>query len=161
MKKQGAVINGSERNVRHLLTVSRNNRERFGNASGLTFVLVGSFAVEEVKPLLAQYLGGLPGTLRPSKFRDVGVRYPTGQIDRTLRAGTRAPIRAIPGFVRACDRSPEFAQGIETDVRPRHRQYLEDHHVSPVALQAPHNAGSDSRHARARFGWPETRWTTP
>jgi zinc protease len=51
-------------------------------------VLVGSFAVEEVKPLLAQYLGALPATPRPSQFRDVGVRYPTGQIDRTLRAGS-------------------------------------------------------------------------
>ena len=64
------------------------HRERFGNASGFTFVLVGSFAVEEVKPLLAQYLGALPATPRPSQFRDVGVRYPTGQIDRTLRAGS-------------------------------------------------------------------------
>ena len=64
------------------------HRERFGNASGFTFVLVGSFAVEELKPLLAQYLGGLPATPRPAQFRDVGVRYPTGQIDRTLRAGS-------------------------------------------------------------------------
>jgi zinc protease len=63
-------------------------RERFGNAHGLTFVLVGSFAVADVKPLVAQYLGGLPGSPRPAGFRDVGVRYPTGQIDRMVRAGS-------------------------------------------------------------------------
>jgi zinc protease len=64
------------------------HKERFGNASGFTFVLVGSFAPEELKPLLAQYLGGLPASARPAQFRDVGIRYPTGQIDRTLRAGS-------------------------------------------------------------------------
>jgi zinc protease len=63
-------------------------RERFGNASGMTFVLVGSFAVADVKPLVAQYLGGLPGSPRPSRFRDIGLRYPTGQIDRRLEAGS-------------------------------------------------------------------------
>ena len=63
-------------------------RERFGNASGMTFVLVGSFALADVKPLVTQYLGGLPGSPGPSRFRDVGLRYPTGQIDRTLQAGS-------------------------------------------------------------------------
>jgi zinc protease len=63
-------------------------RERFGNASGWTFVLVGSFAVADVKPLVARYLGALPASPRPSRFRDVGVRYPTGRIDRRLQAGS-------------------------------------------------------------------------
>ena len=63
-------------------------KERFGNASGFTFTLVGSFAVADVKPLVAQYLGGLPATKRDSKFRDVGVRYPTGHVERTLQKGT-------------------------------------------------------------------------
>jgi zinc protease len=63
-------------------------RERFGNASDMTFALVGSFDVAQVRPLVAQYLGGLPSSPRPSQFRDVGVRYPTGAIDRTLQAGS-------------------------------------------------------------------------
>jgi zinc protease len=62
-------------------------RERFGNAAGMTFVLAGSFAVDEVRPLVTKYLGGLPGTPRESRFRDVGLRYPAGTIDRTLRKG--------------------------------------------------------------------------
>ena len=63
-------------------------RERFGNASGMTFVLVGSFSIAEVKPLVARYLGGLPSTPREAHFRDVGVRYPSGDIDRTLQKGS-------------------------------------------------------------------------
>ena len=41
-----------------------------------------------VKPLVARFLGGLPSSPRPSPFRDVGLRYPTGAIDRTLEAGS-------------------------------------------------------------------------
>ena len=63
-------------------------RERFGNASGMTFVIVGSFSVAEVKPLVARYLGGLPSTPRKAEFRDVGLRYPTGAIERTLQKGS-------------------------------------------------------------------------
>ncbi len=62
-------------------------RERFGNAAGMTFVIVGSFTVAEVKPLVTRYLGGLPSSPRQAQFRDVGVRYPTGAIDRTLQKG--------------------------------------------------------------------------
>ena len=63
-------------------------RERFGNADGMTFVLVGSFEIAGMKPLVARFLGGLPASPRPSRFRDVGLRYPTGDIDRTLEAGS-------------------------------------------------------------------------
>ena len=63
-------------------------RERLGNASGMTFVLVGSFSIPEVKPLVARYLGGLPSSPREAHFRDVGVRYGSGGIDRTLQKGS-------------------------------------------------------------------------
>ena len=33
-------------------------RERFGNADGMTFVLVGSFEIAGMKPLMARFLGG-------------------------------------------------------------------------------------------------------
>jgi zinc protease len=62
-------------------------KERFGNAAGMTFVLAGSFDVAEVKPLVAKYLGGLPGSPRESRFRDVGLRYPTSPVTRTLHKG--------------------------------------------------------------------------
>jgi zinc protease len=62
-------------------------RERFGNATGMTFVLVGSFAVADVKPLVTRYLGGLPSTKRPVAFRDRGVRFPSGRVDRVLQKG--------------------------------------------------------------------------
>lgn len=51
------------------------NRERFGNANGFTFVLVGSFDVEKIKPLLAMYIGSLPvDASKPSHYVDNGMR---------------------------------------------------------------------------------------
>ena len=41
-----------------------------------------------MKPLVARYLGGLPSSPREAHFRDVGVRYPSGFIDRTLQKGS-------------------------------------------------------------------------
>jgi zinc protease len=70
-------------------------KERFGNASGLNFTLVGSFAVADVKPLLVRYLGALPATKREARFRDLGVRYPTGRVDRVLRKGSGNSALAI------------------------------------------------------------------
>jgi zinc protease len=53
-------------------------RDRFSNAADFRFVMVGAFKVDDVVPLLAQYVGSLPANgTRPSNFRDVGIRFPT------------------------------------------------------------------------------------
>ncbi|MGD8377087.1 MAG: insulinase family protein [Acidobacteriota bacterium] len=53
-------------------------RERFSDATGFTFVLVGNFEVEAIRPLVARWLGGLPAAGGESAWRDVGVRSPDG-----------------------------------------------------------------------------------
>jgi zinc protease len=61
--------------------------ERFANAGDFTFVFVGNFTPDSIKPLIEQYLGALPGTNTDEKPRDVGVRPPTGVIEKTVRRG--------------------------------------------------------------------------
>jgi zinc protease len=63
-------------------------RERFGNAHGFTFAIVGKFALEEIKPLVATYLGSLPSTPQPSNFKDVGLRPVKGVVKREVKKGT-------------------------------------------------------------------------
>ena len=57
---------------------------RFGDASGFTFVITGDFALDSIRPLVAQYLGGLPSSggsrLVPSGPRDTGVRPSAGPV---------------------------------------------------------------------------------
>ncbi|MBL7852673.1 MAG: insulinase family protein [Cyclobacteriaceae bacterium] len=63
-------------------------KDRFGNASGWTFFLVGSFELEPVKTLVATYLGSLPSVKSPgSGFKDLGVRPVKGIVKKEIRKG--------------------------------------------------------------------------
>lgn len=62
-------------------------RDRFADASDFTFVLVGAFRVDDIKPLLARYLGNLPALRRGERWKDVGIRAPSGVVEREVRRG--------------------------------------------------------------------------
>ncbi|HZI23687.1 MAG TPA: insulinase family protein [Chryseolinea sp.] len=62
-------------------------KERFGNASGFTFVLVGKFDLATIKPLLATYLGSLPSSPNKSTYKDVGLR-PVKGVQKEIFKGT-------------------------------------------------------------------------
>ncbi len=61
--------------------------ERFANAGDFTFYFVGNFKEETLKPLVEKYLGGLPASDKTEKFKDLGIRIPTGQINKTVYKG--------------------------------------------------------------------------
>lgn len=68
-------------------------KERFADASDFTFLFVGNFKNEEIKPLLEKYLGGLPSIKRKETFKDLGIRAPKGKVEKTLYKGTEAKAR--------------------------------------------------------------------
>lgn len=59
-------------------TAFRLYQERFADASQFTFFLVGNFTLDSIRPLVATYLGGLPGEGRKETWRPVGGRPPAG-----------------------------------------------------------------------------------
>jgi zinc protease len=63
-------------------------KERFGNAHGFTFVLVGKFDIAEIKPLLATYIGSLPSSGQHESYKDVGLRPVKGSLKREIIKGT-------------------------------------------------------------------------
>ncbi len=63
-------------------------RERFADASGFTFVLVGSFDLPTLRPLVERYLGGLPALNRNENYRDIGVRPPARKVDVRVAKGS-------------------------------------------------------------------------
>ncbi|MBX2876268.1 MAG: insulinase family protein [Saprospiraceae bacterium] len=65
-------------------------RDRFADASDFSFFFVGSFTLEEMKPLVQKYLGNLPSNGRKEGWKNVGVQLQKGQIDTTFVKG-RAP----------------------------------------------------------------------
>ena len=82
-------------------------KERFADASGFVFFLVGSFAPDSVRPLVERYLASLPTLHRNEKARDVGIRPPTGVVERTVRKGVEAKAQTQIIFTGACTYSYE------------------------------------------------------
>ena len=63
-------------------------QSRFADASDFTFLLVGTFKTEEIKPLLERYLGSLPATGRKETWKDLGIRPPAGKVEKVINRGT-------------------------------------------------------------------------
>jgi zinc protease len=62
-------------------------KDRFADASDFTFVFVGSFDEAMMKPLVERYLATLPSIGRKETWKDVGVRRPTGVIEKKVEKG--------------------------------------------------------------------------
>jgi len=62
-------------------------RDRFADASDFTFVFVGSMDLAAMKPLAERYLGGLPALHRRETWKDVGMRAPTGVVEKRVEKG--------------------------------------------------------------------------
>lgn len=73
-------------------------RERFGSARGMTFILVGSFDVEKIKPLIATYLASLPTPEIATGYKDLGMRPVPGVVKKEVRAGTEQKSRVSLNF---------------------------------------------------------------
>jgi zinc protease len=73
-------------------------RDRFSDASDFTFVIVGNFTVDSIKPLVLTWLGGLPSTRRKETWKDIGVHTPTGVVTRDVKRGTEPKARTLIVF---------------------------------------------------------------
>jgi zinc protease len=62
-------------------------KDRFADASDFTFVFVGTFEPETMRPLVERYLGSLPSIHRTETWKDVGARFPTGVIVKRVEKG--------------------------------------------------------------------------
>jgi len=64
-------------------------KKRFANAGDFTFFFAGTFKTDSLVPLLARYLGSLPGTGKPtSKWIAKGPRFPNGITRVEIRKGS-------------------------------------------------------------------------
>ena len=69
-------------------------KDRFSDASDFTFVFVGSFDLDAMKPLVTQYLAALPATHRKETWKDLGIKKPTGVIEKRVDKGLEPKSRA-------------------------------------------------------------------
>jgi len=62
-------------------------KSRFADGSNFTFTFVGNFSPEQIRPLIATYIGGLPSTNSGETYKDLGMKSPKGKFERTVKKG--------------------------------------------------------------------------
>ena len=73
-------------------------KDRFADASDFTFYFVGSFDEAMMKPLVERYLGALPSLRRKESWKDIGIKNPTGVIEKRVEKGIEPKSRAAIVF---------------------------------------------------------------
>src|SRR5574338_14386 len=62
-------------------------KARFADAGNFTFVFVGSFTPDMLKPFVETYLASLPATGAHESWRDLGIVPPRGVVEKTVQKG--------------------------------------------------------------------------
>lgn len=62
-------------------------RDRFADTGDFTFIFVGNLNLDDIKPLISTYLGGLPAAGRVETWKDLKIDPPSEFIDRTVWRG--------------------------------------------------------------------------
>jgi zinc protease len=74
----------AEADLAHMETLYAN---RFADFSDFTFLIVGAFSPDDMRPLVEQYLASLPSLDRKETGIDVGIRPPSGAIEKAVYRG--------------------------------------------------------------------------
>jgi zinc protease len=73
-------------------------RDRYASVDDFTFVLVGAFEPETVRPLVERYLAALPGDARNDGWVDLDIDPPAGVVEKTVRGGIEPQSRTHIAF---------------------------------------------------------------
>jgi zinc protease len=65
-------------------------KERFADAGAFTFIIVGNFTPDSIRPLLEKYLGSLPATHSNTQAVDLNIKAPKGPLSKTVYGGKDA-----------------------------------------------------------------------
>lgn len=82
-------------------------KDRFADASDFVFTFVGAFKIDEIKPLLEKYIGGLPSTDRNDTYDYPNIFPPKGKIEKTVYKGLEAKSRVSLVFSGEYTYNPE------------------------------------------------------
>ncbi len=88
-------------------------KDRFKDASDFVFTFVGAFKVDEIKPMLEKYLGGLPSTERDDTYDHPNIFPPKGRIEKTVYKGLEPKSRVSMIYSGEYDYNPEANVQIE------------------------------------------------
>ena len=94
-----AALKSADLGSLNLNTMRTFYSSRFANAADFTYFFVGAFKVEEITPMLEQWLGSLPSTgKRTANFRDMGVKFPATNVKEEVKKGKEPASQTVLSF---------------------------------------------------------------
>lgn len=126
-------------------------KERFSNASGLTFTFVGSIDEAEIKPLLKKYLASLSATGKKEEAKNLGIRIPEGIISKTVNKGSEEKATIHLVFSGAMDYSYENVLKFEALKEALEIRMLERLREEEGGVYSPNVEGGISKFPESRF----------
>lgn len=125
-------------------------KERFADASDFTYVLTGSFDVEEIKPLLEQYLGALPSLNRKENYKDLGIDPVSGE-DINIQKGLAPQSYVLLNFSGEMKWTPENASQFDALVKVLNIKVRENLREEKGGVYSPYVGGDLSRLPDERY----------
>ena len=127
-------------------------RDRFSNATDLTFVIVGSFDTITIKPLLEKYLGGLPATGKTEQAKNLNIKTPGGVIEKTVFKGIEP--KASVNLVFSGSFPFSFEEKLKLDVLKEiiEIRLLERLREDEGGVYSPATRFSSSKYPEGRYG---------
>ncbi|MCU1384471.1 MAG: ptrA 2 [Acidobacteria bacterium] len=89
-------------------------KARFADASNFTFVFVGSFTLETMRPMIETYIASLPATHSRETWRDLGVKPPSNVVETTLRKGIAPKSEVAIAFTGPFEFTPSTQLALQT-----------------------------------------------
>jgi zinc protease len=84
-------------------------RERFSNAADFSFIFVGNFDIDSIRPHVLTYIGGLPSTGTDEHWRDLCIDPPDGVVEERVFMGIEPKSQVQIVF------SDSFVWSVESD----------------------------------------------
>ena len=120
-------------------------RERFSSAADFSFFMVGTFKIDAVVPLLAEYVGSLPSTgKKTSQFKDIGLCFPQSVQRVRVEKGREPSGQTVISFFAAPPPDPAEQENVaaattvlQTALRDILREELGQTYSVSVSLSEP------------------------
>ncbi len=88
--------------------------DRFSDANGFTFVIVGNVTADALEPYVKQWLAALPSAGRTDNWRDTGIRPPAGKVEKIVRAGVEPKATTVVVYHAEVDSDVTSRQAFRT-----------------------------------------------
>ena len=93
------ALKAADVNTLNLNTMRSFYQSRFANAADFTYFFVGAFKVEEVTPLIEQWIGSLPSTgKKTAAMKDMGVKFPPAVVKEEVKKGKEPASQTVISF---------------------------------------------------------------